>query len=180
MCIRKGEKREPRSLPGKPIRDCSYWVYDGSPYRNFFLLELQYDRDWPAKADIAMAIASTVPSVAASTLMNARTPYWMKHSAASQTQLPGESSWRRATQYACDKGARASMSLLQHHLCFCCWWCCYYYHITIGCYNMRCNFALARPARSRYTELCCRQCGQCTLVRCILCQMERAIAATTV
>lgn len=78
---KKGGRSESRrdSTVSKPTRGGSSWVYDGwlalpkciSPW-------LGCEMKWPAKAGIAMAIA-------ASMLLIARTPYWMKHSAASQT-----------------------------------------------------------------------------------------------
>lgn len=70
--------------------------------------------------------------------------------------------------------ARASMSLLQDYLCFCC---CYYYQSMAV---MRRDFALAMPARSRYTERYRRRCWQCTLTRCNPCSIERATASVQV
>lgn len=91
-----------------------------------------------------------VPRVAAS-MPIARTPYWMKHSVASQTRLPGESSGRRATHNACDTGARKHDPATA--LCCNCYY--YYYHwpsCDAACLDNACSGSIHRARINYYKQ----------------------------
>lgn len=126
---KEGEKREPSTYRNacSPIRGSGSRLYDGSPCRNLISpwagIRYYIGSRKPASPWLS---PRRVPRVAASMPM-ARTPYWMKHSVASETRLPGENSGRRATHDACDTGARKHDPATA--LCCCNCNCnCYYYH----------------------------------------------------